>query len=106
MEAWAIYVIRRILAGDICNAWNAFGCLAAQLSPIRVALHLGVTENAEFAISYDHEVRARIHRLARKRDPSADYAKFLSGENGEGKRYLKTDLARGRPSSSATPIRP
>ena len=67
---------------------------------------LRVTQNAAFAISYDHEVRSRIRRLARKRVLTADYAKSLREENEEAERYLKTDLARGRPPAGANPYVP
>ena len=46
---------------------------------------------------------ARAHRLARKCDVTVDYAKFISEENEEAERYLKTDLSRDRSSTGANP---
>ena len=82
LRAWALYIIRFILPGDICNAWGEFGGRASQLSFLSLAPHIGFTENASFAISYDREVRSRIRRLVRRRDLTADYAKPLSEGNG------------------------
>ena len=90
-------MIRFILTGDLCNAWNEFGGLSDQLCLLSVVLHLGVAENAAFAIPYDCEMRQRLQRLARRRDSTIDFAKFLGEENGEVGRYLKTDLRKGRP---------
>ena len=45
-------------------------------------------------------------RLERKRGLTADYAKFISEENEEATRYIKSDLARGRPSTGANPYVP
>ena len=53
--------------------------------------------NGAFSIAYDTEMRLRLQRLARRRGASVDYAEFLSGENDEMKRYLKSDLGMGRP---------
>ena len=106
LQAWVLYGLRSILTSDLRNAWKEFGGLAAQLPFLSVAPHLGVAENAAFAISYDHEVRARAQRLSRNRDITVDYAKFLSAENEEAKRYLISDLARGRPSTGANPYVP
>ena len=73
------------------------GGLSAQISHLSIALHLGVTGNAAFAISYDSEVRQRLQRLARRRDSTVDFSKFLSEENDEAKRYLKSETGKGRP---------
>ena len=73
------------------------GGLPAQLCHLSVFLHLGVTENAAFAIPYDCVMRQRLQRLARRRGSSLDFAKFLSGENDEVERYLKSDFGKGRP---------
>ena len=88
-QAWILYLLRFILTGDLCNAWKAFGGLAAQLSHISIALHLGIAENAAFAIAYDSDLRNRIQRLARRRDATLDFGKILSEENDEVKRYLR-----------------
>ena len=50
LQAWIFYLLRFILTGDLCNAWNVFGCLAAQLSHMGVVLHLGVTEMGRFLL--------------------------------------------------------
>ena len=97
LQAWILYLLRFILTGDLCNAWKEFGGLSAQLCHLSVVLHLGVTENGAFAIAYDTEMRLRLQRLARRRDSSVNFAKFLSEENDEVKRYLKSDLGKGRP---------
>ena len=89
-------MLRFIFTGDLCNAWKEFGGLATQLSFLSVALHLGVIESAAYAITYDLEVRNRAQRLARRRDTTVDFAKFLSEENEEVKRHIKTDLARAK----------
>ena len=57
-----------------------------------------MVENGAFAIAYDTEMRLRLQRLARRRGSSVDFAKSLSEENDEVKRYLKSDLGKGRPS--------
>ena len=54
-----------------------------------------MTENAAFAIPHDCEMRQRLQRLARRRDSTIDFAKFLGEENGEVGRYLKTDFGKG-----------
>ena len=89
-------MLRFILTGDLCNAWEEFGGLSAQLCHLSVALHLGVAENGAFAIAYDTEMRLRLQSLARRRGSSVNFAKFLSEENDEAKRYLKSDLGKGR----------
>ena len=106
LQAWMLYILRFILTGDLCNAWKEFGGLAAQLSFLSIVLHLGVAENAAFAISYDHEVCLRAQRVARRRDQTVDYAKYLSGENEEVKRHIKADLARVRPPTGNAPYAP
>ena len=105
LQAWVLYLLRFILTGDLCNAWKLFGGLSAQLSHLSVVLHLGVVENGSFAIAYDTEMRLRLQRLARRRDSSVDYAKFLSEENDEVKRYLKSDLGKGRPATGKAPTK-
>ena len=82
-------LLRFALTGDLCNSWKAVGGLAAQLSHISIALHLGIAENAAFAIAYDNELRNRIQRLARRRGAALDFGKLLIGENDEVKRYLR-----------------
>ena len=96
LQAWVLYHLRFIICGDLCNAWRDFGGLSAQLSHLSIVLHLGVIESAAFAISYDCELRNRIQRLARKRDSNVDFAKLLSEENEDVKRYLKSDLGKGK----------
>ena len=97
LHAWILYLLRFILTGDLCNDWKDFGGLSAQLCHLSVALHLGVAENAAFAIACDCEMRQRLQRMARRRDSSLDFAKFLSEENDEAGRYLKSDLGKSRP---------
>ena len=97
LHALILYMIRFILTGDLCNACENIGGLSAQLCRLGVVLHIGVAENAAFAIFYDCEVRQRLRRLARRRSTSLDFAKFHSEENDGAKRYLKSDLGKGRP---------
>ena len=97
LQAWILYSIRFIITGDLCNDWKDFGGLSAQLRHLGVALHLGVTENAAFAFPYDCEMRQRLQRMARRRVSSLDFAKSLSEENDEAKRYLKSDLGKDHP---------
>ena len=83
--------------GSLCNYWDSIGCLAAQLSHLSITLRLGVAENAAFPISYGIELRNRIQRMERRRDPGVDFGKYLSEENDEVNRYLTSlDLGKGR----------
>ena len=68
---------------------------------ISIPLHLGVTANADFAISYDFETRHRLKRRGRRREDTVDFDKFPIGENEDVKRYLKSDLGQGRPSATS-----
>ena len=86
LPAWLLYMIRFVIAGDICSALSNFGGLPAQFRMISVFLHLAVVETAACAIAYDAELRGRIQRLSRRRDTQADFAKMLSEENGDVKR--------------------
>ena len=66
------------------------------ITPKDAPPHLGVTENAAFAIAYDRELGNRIRRMARRRDPAVAFGKPLS-EGGDGaQRCLKSlDLGQG-----------
>ena len=56
-----------------------------------------VTENADFAIARDGELRNRIRRMARRRDSAVDFGKFPSEGDDEAHRYLKSlDLGKVR----------
>ena len=79
LRAWILYFLMFSLTCGLCNAWKVFGGLSAQLAHLSIVLHLGVTENAAFAITYDCEMRHRLQRLARRRDDTVDFAKRLSG---------------------------
>ena len=96
LKAWFLYLIRFIRTAGICNDWEVFGVLSAPLPRPRIALHLGVTENAAVTIPCDWEMRHRLQRLARSRDTTGDFDMFLSGDNDGVKRYLKSDLGKGR----------
>ena len=96
LQAWILYMLRFIFTGDLCDSWQHFGGLSAQLSLLSIVLHLAVVETANFAIAYDCELRARIQRLARKRDSKTDIIQMLTEENDEVKRYLKNDLGKGK----------
>ena len=78
-----------ILSGDLCKSWQEFGRLADQLSFFIAALCLGVGENADFAIFYDHELRMRAQRLARKRDVMAIMLISRAGEMKKRKDILR-----------------
>ena len=95
LQAWILYMLRFILTGDLCDSWQHFGGLSAQLSLLSIVLHLAVVETANFAIAYDQELRSRIQRLARKRDTKTDIILALAEENDEVERYLKCDLGKG-----------
>ena len=102
-HAWILYLLRFILTGDLRNAWKAFGGLPAQFPHLSIAPHLGITENDALAISYDREIRSLRQRFARRRDASVDFAKFPIEENEGAKRYLKSDLGKGRPPQGLPP---
>ena len=80
LQAWILYLLRFIATGDLCNARRDFGGLSAQLPHLSIALHLGVAENAAFAIPYDPDLSNRIRRLSRKRDSAFYYLKPLLGK--------------------------
>ena len=88
-------MIRFIFTGRICATWPNFGGLPAQFCMISVVLHLSIFETAAFAIAHDAELRGRIHHLSRRRDTQVDLPNMISEENGDVKRYLKTDLGKG-----------
>ena len=96
LQSWLLYLLRFIFAGDLTDSWGSFGGLQAQFSHLSIVLHLAVVETAAFAIAYDMELRTKIQRMARKRDSTADFAKLLSEENEEIKRYLKESLGKGK----------
>ena len=64
---------------DFCNAFRYFGCVAAQINHICVALNLSVTENDHLAINYDSVSKSKIQEKARLRNPdAAEFARILS----------------------------
>ena len=83
LQGRILHILRFTITGDLCNSWEVFGGLAAQLSRISIAPRLAVTEYASFAIARDVELRNSIRRMARRRDSAVDFGKFLSGENDE-----------------------
>ena len=95
LKARILYMLRFIFTGDLCDSWQHFGGLCAQLSLLSIVLHLAVVETANFAIAYDRELRSRIQRLARKRDTKTDIILMITEENDEVERYLKSDLGKG-----------
>ena len=103
LQAWLLYMLRFVFTGDICSAWSNFGGLAAQFCMLSAVIHLAVVETAAFAIAYDAELRGRTQRLARRRDTQVDFAKMLSEENEDVKRYLEIDLGKGKAPAKADP---
>ena len=103
LQAWLLYIIRFIFAGDLADSWGSFGGIQAQFSHLSIALHLAVVETTAFAIAYDQELRIKIQRMARKRDSTADFAKLLDEGNGEIKRYLKESLGKGNAMATQAP---
>ena len=97
LHDWILYLLRFILTGDLRNAWEDFGGLYAQLSHLSIGLHLGLTGNSASAISYDWEIRSRLQPFSRRCDAAVDFAKFPIEENEGEKRYLKSDVGKGRP---------
>ena len=106
LQAWLLYMLRFIFAGDLTDSWGSFGGIQAQFSHLSIVLHLAVVETATFAIAYDHELRQKLQRMARKRDSTADFAKLLSEENEEIKRYLKEGLGKGKAMVNQQPFNP
>ena len=104
LQAWLLYTLRFIFTGDLTDSWSQFGGLQAQFSHLSIVLHLAVTETASFAMAYDHELRQKIQRMARKRDSTVDFGKLLGEENEEIKRYLKESLGKGRANVNQVPF--
>ena len=92
LHPWLLYIVRFIFTGDIFNARGNFGGLPAQFCLISIATHLAVVETAAFSISYDADLRGIAQRLARSRDTPVYFAKTLSGDTDDVKRYLEGDL--------------
>ena len=92
-QAWLLYLLRFLIAADVCKAWDTFGGLIAQLNRLGIVLNLAVTENVPTALLYDSQLRAHIADLARQRSVNVDYATLLAEENIAVKRQVLKDLS-------------
>ena len=52
-HSWALYLLRFMIAADLCADWLPYGGLSPQLNNLSIILHLSNTEAIAVALSYD-----------------------------------------------------
>ena len=80
---WILAYLRYALSVHMCGGWCKFGGFSDQLDFISVALRLDVVGNPGAALIYARLVAARIEKMERDRDTSADCADPLRSEPTE-----------------------
>ena len=92
-QAYLLFQMRFILAGQICSAWSQFGGFSAQMNAHAVLLNIAISDNVGVAIAYDMQIRKHISHLARQRRNDVDYAQLLSKENEDIKKQVLAQRA-------------
>ena len=67
IQAWLLYMLRFLIAADVCKAWESFGGMIAQVNNLGAILNIAITENVATAIMCDTHLRTHLADLARAR---------------------------------------
>ena len=80
-QMWMRRRLSFVFTADLCQAWDPFGGLAAQFSPIAVILLLASTENCNYDMVYRKELVRCLADSASARIP-LDFRNYLSEIKG------------------------
>ena len=87
---FVLYRLRFLLAGDLAGAWADYGGTVAQINHLAVVLDLSITDHPGIAVTYDHRMHRKVHRIAKTRSTRTGYFELLSNLNKE----VRTDVIR------------